>query len=84
MKNETLRTKYTYELIAFHLGNAGYGVSEGPIFKFVSGGTCPRTPHIIRAFRADSQLVSSNNLVLNVQLQKNLCQDKTNDDTKSE
>ena len=48
------------------------------------GEHAPGPPHIIRAFRADSQLVSSNNLVLNVQLQKNLCQDKTNDDTKSE
>ena len=36
----------------------GYGVSEGPIFNFFSGGTCPWTPYLIRAFGANSPLVS--------------------------
>ena len=36
MNNETLRKaqlKYTYELVAFDPGNAGYGVSESPVFQ---------------------------------------------------
>ena len=51
---------------------------ESNFQKFFQG-TCPRTPYIIRAFGADSPLVSPI-----VQLQKTPCQDKTNDDTKSE
>ena len=37
-------TKYTYKLVAFDPGNAGYGVSESPIFQNFPGGACPRTP----------------------------------------
>ena len=50
-----------YELIiAFDLGNEGYGVSESPIFNFFFPGEhAPGFPtDIIHAFRADSQLVS--------------------------
>ena len=62
--------KIQYELIAFDPVNAGYGVSEGPIFKHFSGGACPRTPCITHAFRADSPLVSTVIWCL-MQLQKN-------------
>ena len=41
----------------------------------------PKPPYIIRAFGANSTLVSPVTLVLNVQLQKNPYLDKTNDDT---
>ena len=51
---------------------------ESNFQKFFRG-TCPRPPYIIRAFGADSPLVSPI-----VQLQKPPCQDKTNDDIKSE
>ena len=46
MNNETEKssTKYTYELIAFDPGKAGYGVSEGPIFKDFSGNMPPDPP----------------------------------------
>ena len=87
MNNETLRKaqqNYTYELIAFDPGNAGYGVSEGPIFKFFSGGTCPWTPYLIRAFGANSSLVSFITLCLMFSYKKNPWQDNTNDDSKSE
>ena len=45
-------------------------VSESLIFKRFSGGACPSgLPYIIRAFGAESLLVSPVTLVLNVQLQ---------------
>ena len=57
-----------YELIAFDPGIAGYGVSASQnLIVFFPGGACPWTPHIIRAFEADSPLVSPVTLVLNVQ-----------------
>ena len=73
MNNETLRKaqlKYTYELIAFDPGNAGYGVSESPIFKTFSGGTCSRTPQYNSCIRDWQSACFSNNRVLSVQLQK--------------
>ena len=63
--SEKSSTNYTYELIAFDPGNAGYGVSESPIFKKIF-----RPPYIIRTFGADSPLVSPVTLLLNAQLQK--------------
>ena len=42
------------------------GVSESPIFKNFSGGACPGPHYIIRAFGADSPLVSPVTLVPNV------------------
>ena len=69
MNNETLRKAQQNARMsfAFDPGNTGYGVSESPIFKHFSGGVCPRTPYIIRAFGAASSLVSPVTLVLNVQ-----------------
>ena len=60
MNNETQKssTKYTYKLIVFDPENAGYGVSESPIFQNFPGGACPRTPYIIRGIGADSLFVS--------------------------
>ena len=52
--------------------------------KIFSGETCPGTPYIIRAFGADSLLVSLINLCLVSSYKNTPCQDKTNDDTKSE
>ena len=45
---------------------------------------CPEPPYIIRAFGADSTLVSAVTLVLNVQLQKTPYLDKMNDDTEKQ
>ena len=53
-------------------------------FHFFSGGACPRTPYIIRAFGADNALVSPVTLVLNVQLQKTPFLDKMNYDTEKQ
>ena len=61
--SEKSSTKYTYELIAFDQGNAGYGVSESPIFN-------PR-PLYNSCIRGWQSACFSSNLVLNVQLQKN-------------
>ena len=44
----------------------------------------PNPAYIIRAFRADSTLVSPVTLVLNVQLQKAPYLDKMNDDTEKQ
>ena len=77
--SEKSSTKYTYELIAFDPGNAGYRVSESPIFN-----NPPPLPYIIRAFGADSPLVSPVTLCLMFSFRKTPCGDKTNDDTKSE
>ena len=57
----------------------GYGVSDRPIFRFFFFGSIPRN-----AFGADSPLVSPVILVLNVQLQKTLYLDQTNDDTEKQ
>ena len=74
-----------YELIAFDSGNDGYGLSESPIFNFFKGEHAPGPPCIMRAFGADSPLVSPVRLVLNVQEQKNPYLDKTvNDDTEKQ
>ena len=72
--------------IAFDPGNAGYVVSESPIFIFFSfpGEHAPKPPNIIRAFGADSRLVSPVTLVFNVQLQKTPYLDKMNDDTEKQ
>ena len=43
----------------------------------------PEPPYIIRAFGADSTLVSAVTLVLNVQLQKTPYLEKMNDDTRN-
>ena len=58
-----------YELIAFDPGIAGYGVSASQNLNclFFPGEHAPGPPHIIRAFEADSPLVSPVTLVLNVQ-----------------
>ena len=47
---------------------------------FFPGERAPEPPYIIRAFGADSTLVSPVTLVLNVQLQKTPYLDKMNDD----
>ena len=52
--------------------------------KIFSRGTCSGTPYIIRAFAADSPLVSPISLRLVFSYKNTPCQDKTNDDTKSE
>ena len=77
-------TKYAYELIAFDPGNAGYGVSKGPIFKtFFPGELAPAPPYIIRAFGADSPLVFPITLCLVFSYKNTPRQDKRNDGTKS-
>ena len=84
--SEESSTKYTYEFIVSEPVNAGYGVSESPIFNFFfPGQDAPEPPYIIRAFRADSQLVSPVSwcYLINVQVQKTPYLDKTNDDTES-
>ena len=48
------------------------------------GEHAPEPPNIIRAFGADSRLVSPVTLVLNVQLQKTPYLDKMNDDTEKQ
>ena len=49
-----------YELIVFDPVKAGYGVSESPIFNYFFSGQHAFGPsYKIRAFGADSQLVSS-------------------------
>ena len=60
MNNETEKssTKCTYKLVAFDPGNAGYGVSESPVFQNFSRKACPRTPYIIRLIGAHTPLVS--------------------------
>ena len=74
-----------YELIAFDPQNAGYVVSESPIFNFfLPGEHAPQPPYIIRTFVADSTLVSPMTLVLNVQLQKTPYLDKMNNDTEKQ
>ena len=51
---------------------------------FFPGQHAPEPPCIIRAFRADSQLVSPVSwCLINVQVQKTPYLDKTNDDTES-
>ena len=50
--------------------NAGYGVSESPIFKNVSGGTCPGIPLYNSCIWGWQSARFSNKLVLSVQLQK--------------
>ena len=51
LDSEKSSTKYTYELIAFDSGDAGYGVSESPIFKFFFPGEhAPGPSYIISAF----------------------------------
>ena len=57
---------------------------ESNFQNFFSGGTCPRTPYIIRAFGADSPLVFPITLCLVFSYKNTPCQDKRNDDTKSE
>ena len=42
----------------FDPGNAGYGVSESPIFQNFPGGACPGPPYIIRGIGPDSLFVS--------------------------
>ena len=54
------------------------------IFFFFPGEHSPETPYIIRAFGADSTLVSPVTLVLNVQLQKTPYLDKMNNDTETD
>ena len=53
------------------------------LFVF-SGRAFPEPPYIIRAFRADSIVVSPVTLVLNVQLQKTPYLDKMNNDTETD
>ena len=88
MNNATLRKAQQnarMNYIAFDPGNAGYGVYESPIFKnFFRGNMPPDPPYIIRAFGTDSPLVSPITLCLMFSYKKTPCQDKTNDDTKSE
>ena len=72
MNNESLRKaqQNRYELIAFDPGIEGYGVSVSLNFSvFFFRGSMPLDPPIIiiRAFEADSPLVSPVTLVLNVQ-----------------
>ena len=50
-------TKYTYKLVAFDPGNAGYGVSESQILQTFSRVACPPTP-LYKSIGADSPLVS--------------------------
>ena len=54
------------------------------IFFPVEHAHAPEPPYIIRAFRADSTLVSPVTLVLNFQLQKTPHLDKMNDDTEKQ
>ena len=62
-----------------------YVVSQSPIFNFFFPGKhAPEPPYIIRAFGADSTLVSPVTLVLNVQLQKTKYLDQMNDDTEKQ
>ena len=51
---------------------------------FFPGKHAPEPPYIIRAFGADSTLVSPVTLVLNVQLQKTKYLDQMNDDTEKQ
>ena len=76
----------SHPLLAFDPGNAGYVVSESPIFNFFSGWACacPRTPLYNSCIRADSTLVFAVTLVLNVQLQKTPHLDKMNDYTEKQ
>ena len=53
-------------------------------FFFFFRGACPRTPYIIRAFGANSTLVSPVTLMLNVQLEKTPYLDTMNDDTEKQ
>ena len=57
---------------------------ESNFHFFFPGEHAPKPPYIIRAFGADSALVSPVTLVLNVQLQKTPYLDKMNDDTEKQ
>ena len=68
-----------YELIAFDPVNAGYGVSDSPLFRFFSWGAYPGMHSGLTV-----RLFLQWHLVLNVQLQKTPHVDKTNDNTEQQ
>ena len=74
MNNETLRkAQQDTRMIKLRSiqGMQDMAFPRDQFSKKFSGEACPRTPYIIRGFRADSPLVSPVTLMLNVQIQNN-------------
>ena len=89
MNNETENWKLNKIDVWINCVRSGQGMQDMSFPRvqfsvFFSGGACPEPPYIIRAFGADSTLVSPVTLVLNVQLQKTPYQDKMKDDTEKQ
>ena len=74
-----------YKLVVFDPGNAGYGVSESPIFQLFPGENANGPPYIIRGIGADSVFVSSVAwyLTFSYNLKQPPYLRQTNDDTES-